>query len=226
MVMPRIKNWIDSHIALKERVKRRDDVLASAIHIFGFTAALAATVLLLLQSRSSSRALTASVIYGLTMCGVFAFSSLYHMLKPSTAKRIFRLLDHSSSYLLIACTYTPYAAAMGEAGTAVLFFIWGLCLIGLVLNLVLWDRLAILHIAVYLLMGWLVVFFWDDLVATAPIEQIRWMFLGGGLYTVGVFFYMYRRMPGNHLIWHLFVIGGAAGLHMGIARYAIPAITG
>ena len=167
------------------------------------------------------------MIYGLAMCTVFAASSVYHGLHPSTGKRIFRLIDHSSIYILIAGTYTPYAASMGaHGGDALLISVWSLCVIGLILNFLLWDRMKILHIAVYLLMGWLVVFFRKTLVATVSFEQIRWMLIGGGFYTIGVFFYMYKKLPRAHFIWHLFVIGGAAGLHMGIARYAIPSIIG
>lgn len=224
--MPRIKNWIDENVTLKVGVDRKDDILSSVSHAVGFVIALVATVLLLMEAKGSSRALWASAVYGLTMCTVFGASSLYHGLKPSTAKKVMRLIDHSSIYLLIAGTYTPYAVAMGDAGNAILYSVWGLCIIGLILNFLLWDRLVFLHIGIYLLMGWVVIFFWNDLVASASIPQMRWMFTGGGLYTLGVFFYMYRRLPHAHFYWHLFVIGGAAGLHVGIARYAIPAILG
>ncbi len=222
--MPRIKEWIDSNVTLKEGVERRDEVMSSFSHALGLLAAVVSTVFLLIQARGSVRAMVVSVIYGVTMCGVFASSAIYHWLRPSTAKRLFRLLDHAAIYLLIAGTYTPYAAAMGLAGNQVLYYIWGLCFLGLIINVVLWDRLVLLHISVYLLMGWLLIFFFDDLMASASIDQVRWMLIGGGSYTIGVFFYMYRKLPHNHFLWHLFVIAGAAGLHVGIARYAIPSI--
>lgn len=224
--MPRIKKWIDTNVSLKEGVERQDEVLASVSHLVGFVAALIATILMIFQANGSVRALMGTVIYGLTMCMVFGTSALYHWLQPSTAKRVMRLIDHSSIYLLIAGTYTPYALAMGGAGQLILIAVWSLCILGLILNFLLWDRLMFLHIGIYLLMGWLVVFFWKDLVSTSSIEQIRWMFIGGGLYTLGVFFYMYKKIPHSHFYWHLFVIGGAVGLHIGIIRYAIPVIVG
>ncbi len=224
--MPRIKNWIDTNITLKEGVKRRDEILASVSHGVGFLAAVIATILMVIQANGSSRALWAALIYGLTMCAVFGGSSLYHWLEPSTSKRVMRLIDHSSIYMLIAGTYTPYTLAMGGGGDVMLIAIWSLCIIGLILNFVLWDRLVLLHIGIYLLMGWMVVFFWRDLVATAPIDQIRWMFFGGGFYTLGVFFYMFKKLPLTHFYWHLFVICGAVGLHVGIVKYAIPNIMG
>ncbi len=225
--MSRVKQWIDENVTLAQGVKRSDDLLSSASHGVGFVLALAAAVLLILRSSGSTRALTASLIYGISMCTVFAASSVYHGLPESTGKRVLRLMDHSSIYILIAGTYTPYAAAMDPgAGRIMLIAVWALCIIGLVLNFLFWDRLKPLHIAVYLLMGWLVVFFWRPLIASASTGQIRWMLIGGMSYTSGVFFYMRKKLSRSHFIWHLFVIGGAAGLYVGIYRFAIPLITG
>ena len=89
-----------------------------------------------------------------------------------------------------------------------------------------WDRLKPLHITVYLLMGWLVIFFWRPFLASVSTGQIRWMFIGGISYTAGVLFYMTKKLTRSHFIWHLFVIAGAAGLYMGIYRFAIPSIIG
>ena len=224
--MPHIKNWLDSRIELKEGVDPFDEKLASVSHALGFLAALVALILMIFQSRTSPRALGISILYGLTMCSVFGASALYHGASPSTLKRALRLVDHSSIYLLIAGTYTPYAAAMGERGTLMLAVVWILCLVGIITNILLWNRFQVLHIGIYLLMGWLVVFFWNDLSVAAPVGQIRWMFTGGIFYTLGVFFYMYRRIPRSHFIWHLFVIAGAAGLHVGVVAYALPRIIG
>jgi len=226
--MPSWTDAVDRRITLKDDVRRRDDVLGAVSHGLGFLAALTAAVLLVIQARSASspgRAAAAAAIYGLSMCLVFGVSTAYHALRPSTAKRILRLLDHSSIYILIAGTYTPYAMAMDEAASRnLLLAVWSLGVLGLVLNIVLWDRFKVLHIAVYLIMGWLVVFFWRPLLDSAPAEQIRWMLAGGLAYTLGVVFYAARRLPLHHVVWHLFVIAGAAGLHMGISLYALERI--
>jgi len=225
--MPRIKQWIDENVALVQGVKRSDDILSSVSHGFGFILSVFATVLLVIRSSGSPRALTASLIYGVSMCAVFGASSIYHGLAESTLKRILRLVDHSSIYILIAGTYTPYAAVMDpESGRYLLLAVWLLCVVGLVLNFLFWDRLKPLHLTVYLLMGWLVVFFWRPLLASFPPALIRWMLIGGFSYTVGVFFYISKRIPHSHFIWHIFVVCGAAGLYMGIIQYAIPLING
>ncbi len=217
--------WIDRNVTLAQEVRRSDDILSSASHAVGFFMAIAATLLMIIRSAGSSRALVASLIYGISMCTVFGASAVYHGLPVSTGKRIFRLADHSSIYILIAGTYTPYAVAMNSsAGRYLLIAVWTLCVIGLVLNFRFWDRFKPLHLAVYLLMGWLVVFFWRPLLVTFPTDLILWMIIGGISYTTGVFFYMSRKLPRSHFIWHLFVIGGAAGLYMGIIKYAIPLI--
>lgn len=225
--MPRMKKWIDEKISLAQGVERSDDLLSSVSHGAGFVLSLAGTVLLLIRSSGNPTALAASIIYGVAMCTVFGASSIYHGLPISTAKRVFRLIDHSSIYILIAGTYTPYAAAIGsDAGRYLLWGAWGLCVVGLILNFVFWDRYKALHLAVYLLMGWLVVFFWRPLFNTAPTAQLLWMAAGGISYTTGVFFYTHKKMARSHFIWHLFVIGGAAGLYIGILLYAIPSIIG
>jgi len=96
---------------------------------------------------------------------------------------------------LIAGTYTPHAAGMGARDNLLLLLIWGLCLTGLVLNFLFWDRLKVLHMAVQLPIDWLLVFFWDNLKSLAAIAQVRWGLAGGVSYTIGVFFCMHRRMP-------------------------------
>ncbi|MCK5736421.1 MAG: hemolysin III family protein [Spirochaetaceae bacterium] len=223
--MPPFKKWIDQNVTLAQGVKRSDDLLSSASHAVGFILAAAAAVFMVFRSAGSSRALIASLIYGVSMCTVFGASAVYHGLRESTWKRILRLVDHSSIYILIAGTYTPYAAAMGSlSGRYMMIAAWSLCVIGLVLNFVFWDRFKPLHLAVYLLMGWLVVFFWRPLHSSFPTELIRWMVIGGAFYTTGVYFYISKKIPHSHFIWHLFVIGGAAGLYMGIIQYAIPLI--
>ncbi len=225
--MPQLKKWIDEKISLAQGVERSDDLLSSISHAAGFVLSLIGTIILVFQSAGSTTALTASLIYGLAMCTVFGASAVYHGLPISTAKRVFRLLDHSSIYFLIAGSYTPYAMTMNsDAGRYLLWAAWGLCVLGLILNFLFWDRFKALHVSVYLLMGWLVVFFWRPLLATVPQGQILWMIIGGISYTIGVFFYMRDKIPRSHFIWHLFVIGGAAGLYFGILLYAIPSITG
>ncbi len=223
--MPRFNKWIDEKVSLVQGVKPSDDLLSSVSHAAGFLLAVAATVLLVVRSETSPRALTASLIYGIAMCSVFGASAVYHGLRDSTGKRVMRLVDHSSIYILIAGTYTPYAAVLDPSvGRIMLIAVWSLCVIGLVLNFVLWDKFKPLHLAVYLLMGWLVVFFWRPFVHSFPPELIRWMAIGGAFYTTGVFFYISKKISHSHFIWHLFVIGGAAGLYMGIIQYAIPII--
>ena len=222
--MVRLTDWIDRTVELKPGVRRGDDILASIVHSFGFLLAAAAAVHLVSVAAGfdSPPAVAGSLVYGLSMCGVFAASSLYHGLRPSFAKKVLRLLDHSSIYVLIAGTYTPYALATGgESGRILLVSIWFLCIVGLATNVVFWGRFKALHIAVYLVMGWLVVFFWRPFADAAPPGQMRWMLIGGICYTVGVVFYVARGIPRSHVIWHLFVVAGAAGLHVGILRYAV-----
>jgi len=215
--MSKFGNWFESRIALSEKVSRSVDALCSIVHVLGLGMALSAVIPLASRAVEPRREFWAVLVYGASLCLMFAVSAIYHGLKPSLAKRMLRFMDHNVIYVLIAGTYTPYAAAMGNSGRLLLIIIWLLAATNIVFNILFWDRFKFFHLFTYLFMGWLIVFFWRDLRAVASSEQIRWMLAGGFLYTAGLFFYVRTSIPKAHLIWHLFVIAGAAGLHVGIA---------
>jgi len=222
--MPRIKKWIDNKITLVKGVKRKEDVLSSISHAAGFILAAAGTVLLVLKS-VSGRGITASLVYGISMAVVYAASATYHGLKKSTIKRIFRLIDHSSIYILIAATYTPYTMAMDPGiGHPMIITIWSAAVVGLILNFLFWDRFKVLHITIYLIMGWMVLLYWSSFTETFDPALIKWMFIGGFLYSGGIFFYINRKISFSHVIWHFFVLGGTLGLYIGIYKYVVPII--
>jgi hemolysin III len=93
------------------------------------------------------------------------------------------------------------------------------------LNLLLWDRVKPLHLGIYLAMGWLVVLVWEPLGESLAPEQLRWIGIGGVLYTIGVGFYLMKRLPLGHVVWHLFVVAGTLALYLGIAHGPIPCVT-
>lgn len=210
------KIWFETRIALPERISRSEDVMCSFAHVFGLGMALSAAIPLVFEAVGSRRDLWVVLVYSLSICLVFAVSAIYHGLSPSTAKRVFRFIDHNVIYVLIAGTYTPYVSGMGNSGRSLLIIIWMLAAVNIVVNILFWNRFKIFHLFSYLCMGWFIVFFWKDLRLVASLRQIWWMLTGGFLYTMGVFFYVKMSIPWAHFIWHLFVIGGAAGLHVGI----------
>src|SRR5690606_34930478 len=134
----------------------------------------------------------------------------------------FKVLDHCAIYLLIAGTYTPFLLVNMRDSSGWLLFglIWSLALAGIVLKLAWGNRFKALRVGIYLVMGWLVVFAGVDLAASLSSLALYLLVAGGLTYTFGVIFYLAGRIPFNHAIWHLFVVGGSV-CHYGAVYYGV-----
>lgn len=150
-------------------------------------------------------------VYASTLFLLYLASTLYHSI-PGRAKRLLRVFDHQAIYLLIAGTYTPYAmvALEGSLRWWLLGTIWGLAVFGMVLDAVRRHGPRIVSVLLYLVMGWMCVFVYDDFVHALSAASLGWMIAGGIFYTSGVvFFALDSWYPWCHGIWHLFVIAGS-----------------
>jgi len=165
-------------------------------------------------------------IYGSTLVLLYLSSTLYHGFQRSRTKRIFKIIDHGSIYLLIAGTYTPFllVCMRNTWGFTMLGVIWGLALMGIVLKTLFIGRFPKLSTTVYLSMGWLCVIALKEMLTSIPRGSLIWLAIGGVVYTVGVIFYAWGRLPYNHAIWHLFVLGGSISHYFAIFLYLFPAV--
>lgn len=147
-------------------------------------------------------------IYGLTSIILYLISTLYHSFPQPRVKRIFRTLDHAAIYLLIAGTYTPFMLITvgGVLGWTLLAIIWGLAMLGVIWKLFFMSRFRFVATGAYLLMGWLAVIAIKPMLANLTTVGIGLMVAGGIVYSLGVLFYVWRRLPYNHAIWHVFVL--------------------
>jgi hemolysin III len=163
-------------------------------------------------------------VYGATLILLYLSSCFYHGFTRPDLKRLFRVFDHAAIYLLIAGTYTPFllVTLRGVWGWSLFGIIWGLAAIGVVTTILFMDRLKILSVAAYLGMGWIVVFAIKPLVSLLPLGGMVWLTIGGVFYTLGVVFYVWKRLPFNHAIWHLFVLGGSISHFVAILFYVLP----
>ncbi len=163
-------------------------------------------------------------IFGVTLVLLYLASTLYHSFTHGPTKRVFQRLDHSSIYLLIAGSYTPFAlvALHGPTGWTLFGIIWGLALAGIVLEALSKKRHELLVTSCFLGMGWLSVLAIRPLVAALPAAGIAWLVAGGLLYSVGAVVYLFERMPFNHALWHLFVLGGSAAHFIAVLCYVLP----
>jgi len=192
-------------------------------HLIGAALAIAGTVVLLVVAAQdgAARRLVAFSIYGATLFLLYLVSTLYHSL-PGRAKRVFQVLDHQAIYLLIAGTYTPFTLVTLDGPTGWWLFgaIWGLALLGLVIDALPRRGARVVPFVIYFTMGWLVLFALNPLLAALPRTGFYWLLAGGLLYTFGiVFFALDRRYPWMHGVWHLFVLAGSLSHYVAILIY-------
>ncbi len=214
-------------MATGERSTFGEEVANAVTHGLGAVAGLVGlVVLLVLACRGGDpRVCVACGIYGGTLVLLFTISALYHAMVPPRAKSVLRVLDHSAIYLLIAGTYTPFTLVTlrGGWGWSLFGVAWGLALLGLVLQGNLFRRFPGLEVVLYLAMGWVIVVATGPLLAALPPGGLILLAGGGLAYTGGVVFYLWRRLPYHHALWHLFVLAGA-GLHFAaVLLHVVPA---
>ncbi|MHB0774789.1 PAQR family membrane homeostasis protein TrhA [Halomonas sp. WWR20] len=163
-------------------------------------------------------------LYGASLILLYTASTLYHGCRHPRLKRVFQLLDHCAIYLLIAGTYTPFLLVnmRGPVGWTLFAIVWGLALGGILLKLRWPNRFGTLRVAIYLFMGWLIVFASGEMAQSLPDIGIALLVAGGVTYTVGVIFYAVRAIPFNHAIWHLFVIGGSVCHYFAVYTAVLP----
>jgi hemolysin III len=151
------------------------------------------------------------VVYSISIILLFLASTLYHYVSTQSVKLNLRVLDHVCIYYLIAGTYTPVALITLEEGNGWLIFytVWGIALVGTILKLFFTGKFEVLSLILYLFMGWLIVFDLQNLLLNTSKTGLYLLMLGGFFYTAGIFFYAFKRIPYNHLIWHFLVLGGA-----------------
>ena len=194
----------------------------------GLGAILSAVALTLLVVYASiahdPRRLVSVTIYGSTLLMMYSASTIYHWVKSPRTKRLLRICDHASIYLLIAGTSTPVliVAIQGAWGWSLFGVIWGLACVGTTLKLFFVDRYEPLSVSIYIFMGWMMLIAAKPLFAAVPMPGIALLFAGGIAYTGGVVFFAWDRLPFNHAIWHLFVIAGSVFHFLAVWFYILP----
>ena len=202
-----------------------EEIASSVTHGVGLVASIVALPLLVMAaSRGGDRwRITSAAIFGVSLILLYTTSTLYHALPRSRAKYVFRILDHSAIYVLIAGTYTPFLLGplRGPWGWSLLGLIWGLAIAGIVVKSTLGIRWARLSTAVYLLMGWVGVVAAKPLLERVSPVGLAWLLAGGIAYTAGVIFFVWdERIRYGHAIWHLFVATGSVCHVVAVLGYA------
>jgi hemolysin III len=206
---------------------RLGDILANAI-THGVGAALAvvgAVYLISASTRGTVWQIVSCTVFASTLVLVYLCSTLYHSLVRTRARHVFHILDHSSIYLLIAGTYTPFTlvSLRGPLGWVLFAVVWTLAVAGIIFKSFAVGRFAVASAVVYLFQGWFVVFAARPLVHAIGWQGIMWLGAGGVAYTLGIVFFALDRIPYFHAAWHLFVLAGSVAHYFAILFYVVPA---
>jgi hemolysin III len=205
-----------------------EEIANSITHGVGALLSLLGTSLLLYRAARDGTTLhvVSFSVYGACLFLLHLSSTLYHALRPPRAKRVFRIFDHCSIYLLIAGTYTPFLllSLWGGWGLTLLVAIWLLAVAGIVFKSLFIGRLKRASVVLYILMGWMIVVAAREAWIRVPHAAIGYVAAGGLSYTVGVAFYAWKSLPYNHAIWHLFVLGGSVCHYVAILLYLLPSV--
>ncbi|MGN0747366.1 MAG: hemolysin III family protein [Aristaeellaceae bacterium] len=219
----------------QEQVKHRisipkytlgEELISAISHGVGALLGIAALVLCIVKSCHpyDGYKLASSIVFGLTVTLLYLMSCLYHSLKVNKAKRVFRVIDHCTIFLLIAGTYTPYTlvSLRGTLGWWIFGIIWGIAILGIVLNAVNLKKFAKLSVACYLIMGWIIVFAYRYMVQVMHPTALSLLVWGGIAYTVGAVLYAIgSKKKYFHSVFHFFCLAGTALHFFSIYLYVL-----
>jgi len=202
-----------------------EEILNSISHGAGAVFAACGTALLIVLAAFFSDAwgIVSSAVYGFSLIVLYTMSTLYHAITNERAKRVMRVLDHSSIFLLIAGTYTPISLVTlrGPLGWVVFGLVWGSAVIGIVFNAVSIERFKKLSLILYIASGWAVVIAAKPMITTMRPGGLWLLLIGGLFYTGGIFFYVQKKRRWFHGIWHLFVLFGSVAHYLSILFFII-----
>ena len=192
-----------------------EELISSISHGVGALLSIVALILCIIAGIRSGLTtnIVAACIYGSSLIILYLMSCLYHALARNRAKKVFRVFDHCSIFLLIAGSYTPFLLITigGVKGTILMAIMWITSIIGIVLNSVNLEKYDKLSFVLYLVMGWMIVFTIKDIISALPSLGFTLLLIGGIVYTIGAVIYAIGddKIKYLHSIWHFFVLGGS-----------------
>ncbi len=203
----------------RHQYSRAERLSDAAVHAVGIGAALVGVPILIrlaVDLHVDAPAFGATTVYGLALVLMLVFSALFHLTTRPRLRRIFRSLDHTAILCLIAATYTPFVLLSGAPTTGLLVLLWTAALLGAALRAFAPDRLKLAAIALALGMGWAGLIGGGALFALLSTPVMVLITLGGVLYTVGVGFCVWERLPFHYTIWHVCVLAASAAFYAAV----------
>ncbi|MCR5684753.1 MAG: hemolysin III family protein [Lachnospiraceae bacterium] len=194
--------------------KLSEELISAISHGVGTGLSIAACVLCVIKAVHDSVGvvgITAAAVFGAAMIVLYCMSTLYHSITARKAKYVLRVIDHCSVFLLIAGTYTPFllVSLSGRLGWMFFYIIWGLTIIGIILNAIDLRRFSKVSAYINVAMGWLIIFSFRSLVKAVDRQGIILLLAGGIIYSIGAILYgLGSKVRYMHSVWHFFVLGG------------------
>lgn len=218
-------------MSLKEKIQipnysLGEEITNAILHGIGALLAIAALVLCVVFSaiHHNPYAVVSSCLYGSTLIILYTMSCLYHSLKVNNTKRVFRIIDHCSIFLLIAGTYTPLTLVSlnGPIGWTLFGIIWGVSILGIILNAIDLNKYKVISMILYIMMGWAIIFTFPRLLKVIDMAGIYLLVAGGIVYTIGAIFYgVGKKIKYMHSVFHFFVLAGSILHFFAILLYVI-----
>jgi hemolysin III len=182
-------------------------------HAFGIFLSIIALVLLIIKAVQQDNIwmMISFPIFGVSLILLYLASTLYHASKEPQKRFKLKVFDHAAIYVLIAGSYTPFTLVSlnGETGWLIFSMVWVMAFTGIILKLFFTGKFKIVSTSMYVLMGWLIVFYFQDLTASLHEKGVFYLILGGVLYTIGAILYSIKKIKFNHAIFHFFVLAGS-----------------
>ncbi|MGX7023887.1 PAQR family membrane homeostasis protein TrhA [Vagococcus hydrophili] len=190
-----------------------NEVFNAITHGIGTGLSIAGLVLLIIKGAQMGDPVrvVSYTIFGASMVLLFLFSTLFHSLIFTKARKVFQVFDHSSIYLLIAGSYTPYCLVtiQGWLGWTLFGIVWSIAIAGIVFKSIWLQKRGKTDVVLYIIMGWICLIAIKPLYIGLGSTGFLLLFLGGVSYTVGALFYSMKNVKFMHVVWHLFVMLGA-----------------
>jgi hemolysin III len=210
---------------LTQRYSMIEEIINASTHGVGILLSIVGLAVLVAFAslNGSAMLITSCAIFGGTLIFAYSSSTLYHAITNEKAKQIFRQFDHAAIYLLIAGTYTPVLTLLDASlGWSIFIIIWTTAIVGVILKFIYPRRFKKLSVVLYLVMGWFIVVVIKQLMQSMDDGGLWLMLIGGLFYSVGVIFYVWKSLPYNHAIWHLFVLAGSISHYFMVLLYVVP----
>lgn len=202
---------------------KKEEILNAITHYFGVMLGILGLILSIVAAvkLKSPIRIAAFSIYGASIIIMYLFSSIYHSIQHEKAKKVLRVFDHCSIFIMIAGSFTPVILLTFRGYLRILFIalIWTIALFGILFKSFTYgkfEKYKKLSLIIYLSMGWLAVFTLPELYLKEGIRLIIYLFIGGILYSIGAYFYANKKIPYNHAIWHIFIILASIVQYLGI----------